>query len=177
MFRRAIFAALASAASAQTYINACGGSFNLTKWLVTPPNPAAGDTVTLNATGTETGAALTGGTGTINAYLFGADVFTAPFSSCGQTQIDVLGLATGILDAPACPIATGAQGKIGFTLPIPGEAAGLGQLNIILNASDSNNGFSCARACESSALGLAFLLSRLYPASPPSDCANITLTL
>lgn len=144
--RSVILAALASAASAQTYINACGGSFNLTKWLVSPPNPQAGDTVVLNATGTETGAALTGGAGTINAYLFGADVFTAPFNTCGLTQIDVLGLATGILNAPACPIAPGAQGKIGFTLPIPGEASGLGLLNIVLNASDSAGGFSCACA-------------------------------
>jgi hypothetical protein len=179
------------AAQAQTYISACGGSFNLTKWAVSPPNPQAGDTVVLNATGTETGTTpLTGGVGVINAYLFGLEVFTAPFAvsspvliplapsplssahcscshprhttraplapqTCNATTIDVLGLATGYLSAPTCgasdPISQGQQGKIGFSLAIPSEGSGLGQLTIILSAADT-------------AAELAY-------------CANITLTL
>ena len=79
----------------------------------------------------------------------------APAQTCNQTTIDVLGLATGYLSAPTCgatcPIARGQQGKVGFSLAIPGEAAGLGQLVIILSASDT-------------AGNLAY-------------CANITLTL
>jgi hypothetical protein len=142
-------ASLFASTIAQTYINDCGGSFNITKWVISPPNPQAGDTVTLNATGVELGSTpLTGGTGVINAYLFGAQVFTAPFNTCNETQIDVLGFATGILDAPVCgstlPINQGQQGKIGFVLPIPGAGSGLGQLNIVLNASDAQNNFACA---------------------------------
>ena len=38
-------------------------------------------------------------TGQVNAYLYGLDVFQAPITTCGETQIDVLGYATGILDA------------------------------------------------------------------------------
>jgi hypothetical protein len=148
--------ALLPVASAQTYITPCGGTFNLTKWVVTPANPAAGDTVVLNVTGVETGStALTGGQGVINAYLFGADVFTAPFATCNQTTIDVLGLATGYLDAPHCgptePISQGQQGKINFSLAIPGEASGLGELTIILSASDSGNSLACAYCCSAPA--------------------------
>ena len=63
----------------------------------------------------------------------------------------MLGVATGYLSAPACPIAQGQQGKIGFSLDVPSEASGLGQLTIILSAADT-------------AGSLAY-------------CANITLTL
>ena len=76
----ALLLAAAPAARAQTYIASCGGSMNLTKFVVQPVNPQAGDTVILNATGTETGATLSGGAGVINAYLFGLPVFNAPFT-------------------------------------------------------------------------------------------------
>ena len=81
LFAALLLLAAAPAALAQTYISSCGGTFNLTKFAVTPPNPQAGDTVVMNVTGTETGAApLSGGTGVINAYLFGAEVFTYPIA-------------------------------------------------------------------------------------------------
>lgn len=86
LFAALLLLAAAPAALAQTYISSCGGTFNLTKFAVTPPNPQAGDTVVMNVTGTETGAPLAGGTGVINAYLFGAEVFTAPFAVRPRSQ-------------------------------------------------------------------------------------------
>ncbi len=78
------------AALAQTYITSCGGTFNLTKFMVTPANPQAGDTVVLNSTGIETGSApLTGGAGVIDAYLFGIEAFTAPFTVRGHHPLSL----------------------------------------------------------------------------------------
>lgn len=51
----------------------------------------------LNATGIETGSTLTGGSGVINAFLFGSNVFSAPVNTCGFTDVDVLGVADGSL--------------------------------------------------------------------------------
>lgn len=50
---------------------------------------------------------------------------------------------------PSCsaqaPLTPGQAGTISFSMQIPSEAAGLGQLAIIVNASDQNNAFSwCA---------------------------------
>jgi hypothetical protein len=75
-------------------------------------------------------------TGQVNAYLYGLDVFQAPITTCGETQIDVLGYATGILDALPCPTAAGEKVAFGFFMPIPAEGQGLGQLNITINATD-----------------------------------------
>ena len=133
-------------------ILSCGGSLNLSSFTISPKSPQAGDTVTLNATGILNGVgSLTGGTGAISAYLFGLDVFDTTFNTCGETQIDVDGMATGILDGPSCPLSKGQKGALGFYLPIPEAAAGLGQLQIILNATDSNK--------------------------VPAYCANLTITL
>lgn len=148
----ALFLALASAQNPPPTILSCGGSLNLTSFTITPKSPQAGDTVTMNATGLLNGVgSLTGGSGSISAYLFGLDVFDTTFNTCGETQIDIDGLATGILDGPACPLTKGQKGALGFYLPIPEAGAGLGQLQIILNATDSNK--------------------------VPAYCVNLTITL
>ena len=130
----------------------------MTSITVHPASPQAGDTVVLNATGVSgcvrpcpalqsalpashppapfRSALLTGGSGTINAYLFGSDVFTAPVNTCGYTDVDVLGVADGSLYGPNCspqtPIQPGQQGTISFSMAIPSEGQGLGQLNVIV---------------------------------------------
>jgi hydrogenase maturation factor HypE len=77
--------------------------------------------------------------GTIDAYLFGLEVYAAPIDTCGLgQQIDVLGLVTGVLDALNCPVASGASVKIGFEMAIPDEAQGLGALQIFVNGTDQN---------------------------------------
>ena len=121
-----------------------------------PPPFILGDTVILNATGVSAVTnAVTGGTGVINAFLFGSNVFTAPVNTCGFTDVDVLGVVDGYLYGPACSAATplnpGGKGTISFSMTIPSEGAGLGTLNIIVNTTDQNNG--------------------------PSWCANLTVTL
>ena len=63
-----------------------------------PPAPQAGDTVQINGT-CILNAAVSGGAGQIDAYLYGVDVFEQPVNTCGQTAIDVLGVATGTLNA------------------------------------------------------------------------------
>ncbi len=98
----------------------CGGSFNNTSVKLSPPSPQAGDTVVLNATGVETGAVLSGGSGVINAFLFGDNVFTAPVNTCGYTDVNVLGIADGSLYGPACsaqaPLMPGQPGTISFSM-------------------------------------------------------------
>jgi hypothetical protein len=47
-------------------------------------------------------------------------------------------ITTGVLDALACPTTAGESVKLGFVLPIPQEAGGLGQLNITLNSTDQS---------------------------------------
>ena len=104
---------------------------------VTPPSPQAGDTVIVNGTGTAS-VGITGGTGEIDAYLFGLNVFETTVNTCGQNQtIDVLDMATGTFNALACPVAAGAPAAMSFSLAIPDIANGLGALNIIMNATDS----------------------------------------
>ena len=92
---------------------------------------------------------LTGGSGVINAFLFGSNVFTAPVNTCGYTDVDVLGVADGSLYGPSCspatPLRPGDKGSISFSMQIPQEGQGLGTLNIIVNASDQLNAFAwCA---------------------------------
>ncbi len=83
---------------------------------------------------------FTGGTGQINAYLYGADMFQANINTCGVgQQIDILGVATATLDAPVSPVTPGGTATMGLSLPIPQEAAGLGTLNITLAAADTNS--------------------------------------
>jgi hypothetical protein len=80
-----------------------------------------------------------GGVGEIDAYLYGSDVFTAPVNTCGSGQmIDILGATTADFDALPCPVQGGDTVHMGFVLPIPAEAAGLGQLNITLMANDTS---------------------------------------
>jgi len=100
-----------------------------------PPTPVAGQTMIVNGTGTVRGI-VNNGTGQINAYLYGVDVFNTNTNTCGESQIDVMGITTGILDALNCPTQVGSNVTLGFVLPIPDEAQGLGQLNITLNSTD-----------------------------------------
>ena len=118
--------------------------------------PPSGDLVILNATGiSATPYGVTGGTGVINAFLFGSNVFTAPVNTCGFTDVDVLGVVDGYLYGPACsaavPLSPGGKGTISFSITIPSVGQGLGELNIIVNTTDQQNA--------------------------PSWCANLTLTL
>ena len=101
----------------------------------TPPTPIAGQTMIVNGTGNVRGI-VNNGTGQVNAYLYGVNVFNANTNTCGESQIDVLGITTGILDALNCPTQIGSNVTLGFVLPIPDEAQGLGQLNITLNSTD-----------------------------------------
>ncbi len=81
---------------------------------------------------------LQGGTGEIDAYIYGADLFTAPVNTCGVgQQIDVLGAPTATFDAITCPAAPGSTVTVGVVLPIPSEASGLGTINITLVANDT----------------------------------------
>jgi hypothetical protein len=101
-----------------------------------PPAPQAGDTVSVNAT-VSVGTGVTGGTGQVDAYLYGIDVFEQPVNTCGETEIDVLGITSGTLDALTCPSTAGQLMRVGFVMPIPDEGAGLGQLNITLQGRDT----------------------------------------
>lgn len=75
--------------------------------------------MSVNGTGTLS-VPVTGGDGTINAYLYDADVWAGPISTCGLGQeVNVMGVAQGTLDALVCPISAGAAVSIGFVLPIP----------------------------------------------------------
>jgi len=139
----AFLAALLGAARAQNppavLSNCYAGpdAVNFTSFVISPIAPSAGDNVTLRATGTAP-RPIAGGAGNIDAYLFGMDVFNTPIATCGAGQaIDVLGLATGNLDALACPLAAGAPAAVTFSIGVPSEAFGLGTLNIIVNASDA----------------------------------------
>lgn len=91
---------------------------------------------------------MIGGVGQVDAYLFGADVFEQPVNTCNETQIDVLGITTGTLDAIPCPTQANQKFQVGFVMPIPDEAAGLGQLNITLQGRDSNNNMVRARGAR-----------------------------
>ena len=136
----ALLAASASAQVNATWASCCGPSdASCVKWatmVFTPPAPAPGTTMVVNGTGVTT-AAVTGGTGMINAFLYDVDVFDAAITTCGESSIDVMGLATGTLDALACPVTASQNVSVGFVLPIPQEAQGLGQLVININATDS----------------------------------------
>lgn len=135
------FGAVFSIVSSQpaTWTTCCGSSdseciiwSNVT---FTPPTPIAGQTMIVNGTGNVRGI-VNNGTGQVNAYLYGVNVFNANTNTCGESQIDVLGITTGILDALNCPTQIGSNVTLGFVLPIPDEAQGLGQLNITLNSTD-----------------------------------------
>lgn len=96
---------------------------------------------------------MIGGVGQVDAYLFGADVFEQPVNTCNETQIDVLGITTGTLDAIPCPTQANQKFQVGFVMPIPDEAAGLGQLNITLQGRDSNNNMVRARGAAGASAG------------------------
>jgi hypothetical protein len=105
----------------------------------TPANPQAGDTVIVNATGVAS-TAVTGGSGSIDAYIYGVDMFSSPISTCGvNQQIDIDGATTAVINALPCPVSSGQQTVVSVVIPVPQEAQGLGQLNITLQASDSTS--------------------------------------
>jgi hypothetical protein len=133
------FAAVVAVWAQPATIASCGGYMKLTNLSVTPATPQAGQTVYVNGTGILP-QKVTGGTGQINAYLYGANAFSAPINTCGLGQnINVLDMASGTLDALPCPVAPGAHAQIGFVMAIPSIAGGLGSVNITVNATDSNN--------------------------------------
>ncbi len=133
------FAVPTSAQQPNATLASCGGTANFTSMAINPPAPQAGQTVSLNTSGVAS-SVISGGAGTISAFLFGVEVFTAPIGTCGLgQQIDILSLTTAYLDALACPVEAGANTTLGVVIPIPSEAYGLGQLNITLSAQDQNN--------------------------------------
>ncbi len=86
---------------------------------------------------------VNGGSGQINAYIYGVDMFQASFNTCGTgQQIDIDGATTATLDALNCPVAASQKVTIGLVLPIPQEAQGLGQINITAAANDDQNRLS-----------------------------------
>ena len=134
---------LAAASLAASYAMAqnaaivpCGGYVTWQAFSITPPAPQAGDTVYVRGNGTTSTVTVTNGTGFIDAYLYGIDVFEQPVNTCGQTQIDVLGIATGTLDALSCPVMPMGPANFTFYMTIPQEAQGLGALNITVTGSD-----------------------------------------
>ena len=109
-----------------------------TSMVFNPPAPAACSTLTVNGSGIVQGPVMnsTQSQGAVDAYLYGLEVYSTPISTCGETIIDILDVATGTLDAITCPVAAGQKVNLGFVLPIPCQASGLGQLNITINATD-----------------------------------------
>ena len=141
--------ALAAAPSARAQTNAswstcCGPSDPVcVKWssmVFDPPAPVAGSTMSVNGSGVVQGPVTNSplSVGQVNAYLYGLNVFSGPINTCGESIIDVLDVTTGVLDALPCPVVAGQRVKLGFVLPIPQEAQGLGTLNITVNATDSS---------------------------------------
>jgi len=139
-------ALLLAAARAQppnaTWASCCGpADVNCVRWtsmVFSPPAPVAGGTLMVNGTGIAAGPVSNSSqsTGAINAFLYGLNVFSAPLAACGQTVVDVLDVTTGTLDGLPCPVANGQKVALGFVLPIPDEAQGLGELVINLNTTD-----------------------------------------
>ena len=141
----ALAAPLAARAQTNATWSTCCGPADGTcvKWssiVFSPAAPVAGATMTVNGTGVVQGPVSnsTLSVGSVDAQLFGLDVFSAPINTCGETVIDVLDVTTGTLDALACPVAAGQTVTLGLVLPIPQEAQGLGTLNITVNATDSS---------------------------------------
>jgi len=117
-------------------ISDCGGVVSLSSLSVVPAAPQAGAPVNASGSGVAQGAiAGSGDGGSITAYLFGAEVFTAPVSACGTNQtIDVLGFATLTVNGLSCPVAAGAQAQVSLALLIPSIANGIGPVGVIANA-------------------------------------------
>ena len=131
---------LARATPAQ--ISDCGGVVSLSSLSVVPATPQAGAPVNASGSGVAQGAvAGSGAGGSISAYLFGAEVFTAPVSACGANQsIDVLGFATLTVNALDCPVAAGAPAAVSLALLIPSIANGIGPVGVIANATTDTGG-------------------------------------
>lgn len=129
---------IAQAQNPPAVLTSCGGYVKWANLTVTPAAPQAGDTVYINGTGL-TQAPCSGGVGAINAYLFGADMFTAPINTCGlNQQINILDQAEATFDALVCPANANQLVKLGLVVPIPSFASGIGQLNITLTANDTS---------------------------------------
>ena len=121
MFRLAL-ASLSVAAAQPATLQPCGGSITWSSLVITPTNPQAGDTVTLNATGVASSSITSSpaSEGIISAYLFGLEAFAAPVNTCGAgQQVDVMGITTGDFDALSCPIAAHSKATLGFSIAIP----------------------------------------------------------
>ena len=115
----------------------CGGYATLLNASLSPRHPRVGTTAIINATFLSPLPVL-GGVGAINAYMGGSDVFEYPVNTCGAgQQIDVEGLETAILDAPACPLIPFYPFALSFALPLPAAAAGLGELFIAIAGADT----------------------------------------
>ena len=125
-----------------TWASCCGpADASCVRWTsmtFTPPAPVAGGNIMINGTGLAPAAISNSSlnTGAVNAYLYGLNVFSAAVATCGETVVDVLDVTTGTLDALPCPVSAGQKVALGFVLPIPYQAQGLGELVITLNTTD-----------------------------------------
>ena len=131
-----LFAVSSVYAQNEASVVPCGGYITWQALSIFPPSPQAGDTVYVRGNGTTSTLTITGGTGFIDAYLYGVDVFEQPINTCGQTQIDVLGIASGTLNALNCPVKPMGHANFTFFMTIPQEAQGLGPLNITVTGAD-----------------------------------------
>jgi ML domain len=118
-------------------LTSCGGEVSWSALSVSPATPKAGSPVELSANGTAK-ASITGGSGLVSAFLFGADVFDGQIFSCGANQtIDVEGIVQITFNGLACPLATGDPASLSLSLVIPEVAAGIGEVGVIINSTDS----------------------------------------
>ena len=80
-------------------------------------------------------APVDGGNGLLSAYLFGADVFDGPFTTCGglNQSMDIMGIVSLSLNGLACPLAVGAPGAVSLSIVVPTVAEGM-TIDVILNA-------------------------------------------
>ena len=111
MFRALLIAAALGAAAAQpAVLQSCSSYIQWKSLTVFPASPNAGDIVSVNGTGTLS-VPVTGGAGTINAFLFGDDVFVAPITTCGLGQQIDGERVRGVLSEAAGHVQSLSQGR------------------------------------------------------------------
>ncbi len=85
-----------------TWATCCGPAdaqcIQWTTFVISPIAPNPGDTLYVNATGVVPSPVLNSSlsVGTVNAFLYGVDVFSAPITTCGETQVCVRDHAGGV---------------------------------------------------------------------------------
>lgn len=79
-------------------------------------------------------APVSGGTGDIAAYLFGASVWDGQFTTCGQNQtLNIMDIVSLTVNGLACPLAAGAPAAVSLAITVPSIASGL-TVDVIMNA-------------------------------------------